>query len=196
MEMTGLVQDRLRLFWRHLLFMCQKELLTTLKDRRMRAMMVVPALMQGFLFGYAASYNLDNVPYAVVDEARSASSRSLLGHFAGSGSFQLVAMPDSPREIGQLIDREEILLAVVIPGDFERKLQQGQAAEVQVIADGRGDRRQGGAGQRVGGKPHLVQPQPDNPLDFFARLDCHDRLCAGAAAGGDVHSAGEGAGNL
>lgn len=137
MEMTGLVQDRLRLFWRHLLFMCQKELLTTLKDRRMRAMMVVPALMQGFLFGYAASYNLDNVPYAVVDEARSASSRSLLGHFAGSGSFQLVAMPDSPREIGQLIDREEILLAVVIPGDFERKLQQGQAAEVQVIADGR-----------------------------------------------------------
>lgn len=137
MQMTGLVQDRLRLFWRHLLFMCQKELLTTLKDRRMRAMMVVPALMQGFLFGYAASYNLDNVPYAVVDEARSASSRSLLGHFAGSGSFQLVAMPDSPREIGQLIDREEILLAVVIPGDFERKLQQGQAAEVQVIADGR-----------------------------------------------------------
>ena len=137
MQMTGLVQDRLRLFWRHLLFMCQKELLTTLKDRRMRAMMVVPALMQGFLFGYAASYNLDNVPYAVVDEARSVSSRSLLGHFAGSGSFQLVAMPDSPREIGQLIDREEILLAVVIPGDFERKLQQGQAAEVQVIADGR-----------------------------------------------------------
>ena len=137
MEMTELVQDRLRLFWRHLLFMCQKELLTTLKDRRMRAMMVVPALMQGFLFGYAASYNLDNVPYAVVDEARSASSRSLLGHFAGSGSFQLVAMPDSPREIGHLIDREEILLAVVIPGDFERKLQQGQAAEVQVIADGR-----------------------------------------------------------
>ncbi len=137
MQMTGLVQDRLRLFWRHLLFMCQKELLTTLKDRRMRAMMVVPALMQGFLFGYAASYNLDNVPYAVVDEDRSASSRSLLGHFAGSGSFQLVAMPDSPREIGQLIDREEILLAVVIPGDFERKLQQGQAAEVQVIADGR-----------------------------------------------------------
>lgn len=137
MQMTGLVQDRLRLFWRHLLFMCQKELLTTLKDRRMRAMMVVPALMQGFLFGYAASYNLDNVPYAVVDEDRSASSRSLLGHFAGSGIFQLVAMPDSPREIGQLIDREEILLAVVIPGDFERKLQQGQAAEVQVIADGR-----------------------------------------------------------
>ena len=137
MQMTGLVQDRLRLFWRHLLFMCQKELLTTLKDRRMRAMMVVPALMQGFLFGYAASYNLDNVPYAVVDEDRSASSRSLLGHFAGSGSFQLVAMPDSPREIGQLIDREEILLAVVIPGDFARKLQQGQAAEVQVIADGR-----------------------------------------------------------
>ncbi|MGM9540856.1 ABC transporter permease [Anaerovibrio sp.] len=137
MCMTGTMQERIRLFWRHLFFMCQKELLTTLKDRRMRAMMIVPALMQGFLFGYAASYNLDNVPYAVVDEARSEASRSLLGHFAGSGCFQLAASPDSPREIGELIDREEIILAVVIPRDFERKLQQGETAEVQVIADGR-----------------------------------------------------------
>lgn len=129
--------ERVKIFLRRLFFMCHKELLTTLKDKRMRAMMVMPALMQGFLFGYAASYNLYDVPYAVVDESRSAASRSLLGHFAGSESFQLTAMPANPQAIGGLIDEEKILLAVVIPQDFERKLQQGETAEVQIIVDGR-----------------------------------------------------------
>ena len=137
MTMAGLWQEKLVVFVRRLLFMCQKELLTTLKDKRMRAMMVVPALMQGFLFGYAASYNLDNVPYAVVDESHSESSRSLLGHFAGSGCFQQAAYLTSPHELGSLIDSEQIIMAVVIPRDFEQKLQRGELAEVQVIADGR-----------------------------------------------------------
>ena len=132
MTMAGLWQEKLVVFVRRLLFMCQKELLTTLKDKRMRAMMVVPALMQGFLFGYAASYNLDNVPYAVVDESHSEASRSLLGHFAGSGCFQQAAYLTSPHELGSLIDSEQIIMAVVIPRDFEQKLQRGELAEVQV----------------------------------------------------------------
>ena len=148
--MADLWQEKVAVFLRRLFFMCQKELLATLKDKRMRAIMVVPALMQGFLFGYAASYNLDNVPYAMVDESHSESSRSLLGHFAGSACFQQVAALESPREIGELIDREEIILAVVIPRDFERKLQRGEVAEVQVIADGRNSSVAGMAVSYVG----------------------------------------------
>lgn len=37
MTMAGLWQEKLVVFVRRLLFMCQKELLTTLKDKRMRA---------------------------------------------------------------------------------------------------------------------------------------------------------------
>ncbi|MGM9571680.1 MAG: ABC transporter permease [bacterium] len=130
-------RQKINMFFRHLFFMCQKELLATLKDRRMRVMMVVPALLQGFLFGYAASYNLNNVPYAVVDESRSSISRSLLARFAGSGCFQQVAVLPNPYGIGRLIDEERILLAVVLPGDFADIISQGGTAQVQVIADGR-----------------------------------------------------------
>ena len=42
----------LREFWERLLFMCQKEMIATLKDNRMRLIMVVPAILQGFIFGY------------------------------------------------------------------------------------------------------------------------------------------------
>lgn len=129
--------ERMKIFLRRLFFMCHKELLSVLKDKRMRAMLVMPVLIQGFLFGYAASYNLYDVPYAAVDESRSGASDSLLGHFAGSGCFHLAAMPDNPQAIGSLIDEEKILLAVVIPQDFERKLRQGRTAEVQIIVDGK-----------------------------------------------------------
>lgn len=137
MRMAEIWHGKLSIFVHRLFFMCQKELLATLKDKRMRAMMVVPALLQGFLFGYAASYNLDNVTYAVVDEARSEASRSLLGHFAGSSCFKQIAYLTSPHELGSLIDSEQIIMAVVIPQDFEQKLQRGEMAEVQIIADGR-----------------------------------------------------------
>lgn len=91
--------NNLKSFCQRLFFMVQKELLTTLKDKRMRVMMIVPALTQGFLFGYAASYNLDEVPYAVVDMDHSEESRQLLAHFQGNKSFQLVVTPLSPVEI-------------------------------------------------------------------------------------------------
>ena len=43
----------------------------------------------------------------------------------------------SPRDIQSYIDERRVLLVVQIKQDFERKLQQGQGTDVQVIADGR-----------------------------------------------------------
>ena len=45
----------------------RKELLTLLKDPRSRVILFVPAILQSLLFGYAASYDLNHVPYAVFD---------------------------------------------------------------------------------------------------------------------------------
>ena len=129
--------NNLKSFCQRLFFMVQKELLTTLKDKRMRVMMIVPALTQGFLFGYAASYNLDEVPYAVVDMDHSEESRQLLAHFQGNKSFQLVAVLDNVKGIKEIVDSEKAMVAVVIPQNFARHLAQGENTPVQLIADGR-----------------------------------------------------------
>ena len=66
-------------FLHHLYFLCQKELLTLFKDPRMRIQLIMPVIIEGFLFGYAANYNIEEVPYAVVDTAhlpRAISSRT------------------------------------------------------------------------------------------------------------------------
>jgi ABC-2 type transport system permease protein len=115
----------------------RKELLAVLKDRRARLSLLIPPIVQGLIFGYAATYDLNSVPYAVLDQDRSAASRQLLAGLDGSGIFERVADLNSIRQIHSYIDRREALLVVQIEQNFERKLQLGQAADVQIIADGR-----------------------------------------------------------
>ena len=45
----------------------------------------MPPILQCLLFGYAATYDLNDVPYAVLDQDHSAASQELLGRLDGSG---------------------------------------------------------------------------------------------------------------
>lgn len=124
-------------FFRHIFFLFQKEWLVTLKDPRMRVMIIMPAIIQGLLFGYVANYNLENVPYALVDESHGEWARDYASRLSGAPSFQLEAVLQNPDEIRDLLYSGRIIAAVVIPPDFEKKLARGENAPVQVIADGR-----------------------------------------------------------
>jgi ABC-2 type transport system permease protein len=115
----------------------RKELLAVLKDRRSRMSLLIPAIVQGLIFGYAATYDLNHVPYAVLDQDNSAASRELLAGLDGSGVFNRVANLHSVQDVASYIDRQKALLVLQIQPDFERRLQLGQGADVQVIADGR-----------------------------------------------------------
>ena len=58
----------------------RKELLAVLKDPRSRFSLLVPPILQCLIFGYAASYDLNDVPYAVLDQDHSAASHDLLAY--------------------------------------------------------------------------------------------------------------------
>ena len=51
-----------------------------------------PPILQCLIFGYAATYDLNEVPYAVFDRDRSAASHELLARLDGSGVFRRVAI--------------------------------------------------------------------------------------------------------
>jgi ABC-2 type transport system permease protein len=123
----------------------RKELLAILKDPRSRITLFVPPIMQCLIFGYAATLDLSNAPYAAYDQDRSAASHELLARLDGSSVFRRVANLDSPAEAASAIDERRALLVVQIPADFERRLQAGQSADVQVIADGRNSNTAGTA---------------------------------------------------
>jgi ABC-2 type transport system permease protein len=119
------------------LVLIRKEALMIVKDKRTRAILVVPVLLQTLLFGYVASYDLNRIDYALLDKDHSASSRELVKQFDGSGIFRRVATLDNAFGIPDMLDGKKSLLVLHIDAGFERVMSAGGTAPVQVLADGR-----------------------------------------------------------
>ncbi|MCL2700708.1 MAG: ABC transporter permease [Phycisphaerae bacterium] len=130
---------------RRILALIRKELLAVLKDPRTRTSLFLPPILQCMLFGYAASYDLTHVPYAVLDQDRGAASHDLLARLDGTGVFQRVANLERSGDIQEMIDARRALLVVRIGPDFQRRLEAGLPADIQVIADGRNSNTAGTA---------------------------------------------------
>ena len=120
-----------------ILALVRKELLAVLKDPRARNSLLIPPVVQSLVFGYAASYDLNRVPFAVLDQDRSGASRELVAGFDGNKVFQRVAELHRQADVATLLDSRRALLVLEIAPDFERRLRRGQAADVLVISDGR-----------------------------------------------------------
>ena len=114
-----------------------KELLALLKDRRSRFVVLVPPLLQVLVFGYAATYDLNDVPFAVYNEDRGPASRELVARFTGSPNFRQIATIRREQEIASLIEERRVLLVLHLGPQFSRELLGGRPAPVQVIVDGR-----------------------------------------------------------
>lgn len=130
-------------------FLIRKEVLTILKEPANRAILFAPAFLQALLFGYAASYDVNNVDYAVLDQSRSQSSTLLISHLDGTGVFHRIATLTSASEIAGTITDGKALLVLTFPPDFEVKLNGGEASPLQVILDGRNSSTAGAAATYV-----------------------------------------------
>lgn len=128
----------------------RKELLAVLKDPRGRFSLFFPPIVQCLIYGYAATYDLNDVPYVFVDQDHSAASRQLIAGLDGSGVFHCVGQLGNAEQIRSWIDGRSALLAIQIPQNFERRLMSGQGSDIQVIADGRNSNTAGVASGYVG----------------------------------------------
>ncbi len=115
----------------------RKELIAVLKDPRSRLVLFLPIFLQSLLFGYAATFDLNEVPYALLDRDRSAASRDFIARLDGTRVFERVADLSNAQGIGEIIGRKQVILVIQIPDDFERRILSGQGATVQTITDGR-----------------------------------------------------------
>ena len=61
-----------------------KELLALLRDKSSRFVLIGPPVAQLLVFGYAATYDLNNISIALYNEDKGAASRELVSHIAGS----------------------------------------------------------------------------------------------------------------
>ncbi len=123
--------------WKRILALTIKEFLALLKDRKGRLVLVVPPLIQLLVFGYAATFELKQVPYAVYSEDRGNVSRDLLAAFRGSSSFNLVAQLQNEIRIAPLIESKQVLMVLRVGPNFSADLLSGRTSRIQIIVDGR-----------------------------------------------------------
>ena len=123
--------------WQRILALVRKEFLALLKDPKSRLVLIVPPMVQLLVFGYAATFDLKEIPYALYNEDRGTASRDLAAAFDGAPAFTRVATLHSEREIAPLIDARETLVVIHIGPRFGAELLAGGSAPVQVIVDGR-----------------------------------------------------------
>ncbi len=114
-----------------------KEFLALLKDPRSRLVLIVPPMIQLLVFGYAATFDLKHIPYALYNEDGGIASRELVAAFDGTTVFQRVITLHAEGEIAQLMDSRAVLLVLHIGPRFTADLLSGRSAPVQVIVDGR-----------------------------------------------------------
>lgn len=114
-----------------------KELAATLKERTSRMILVAPIILYVILFGYIATFNLDKVPYALLDNSRTAASMDFVRRIDASPVFDRIETLANTEGISRAIERGRALVVVAIDADFARDLADGRPARVQVIIDGR-----------------------------------------------------------
>src|SRR5688572_562824 len=123
--------------WTRLSALIVKELLAAFRDPRARMALVMPPLIQLFLFAYAATLEVSNVPIGVLNQDWGIASEQLISRFERASAFSEIRRYDSPGEVKAAIDRQEVMIVVHIGQDFSRKLAAGEPATVQLLLDGR-----------------------------------------------------------
>lgn len=88
------------------------------------------------IFGYGITFDVENLPYAVLDRDGTPESRSYLENFSGSHYFEEKVPIYSHEELENRLRSGELRLALEIPPDFGKDLKRGAAPEVGVWLDG------------------------------------------------------------
>ena len=122
---------------RRIVALAIKELLALLRDKKSRFVLIGPPIAQLLVFGYAATFDLNNIPVAVYNEDRSAPSRELVARLTGSPHFELVGYLDHDAQIAPVIDNKDALMVLHLGPRFSEDLKRGKTAPVQLIIDGR-----------------------------------------------------------
>ncbi|HSN03494.1 MAG TPA: ABC transporter permease [Nitrospira sp.] len=113
-----------------------KEWRETTRDRLFLLLaFLLPALWM-VVFGYGLVMDVENIPFAILDQDRSALSREYGYRFIQSRYFAYRGHADDPRALDRLLTEATIRAALIIPERFEEQLSAGEPVSVQTLLDG------------------------------------------------------------
>ena len=113
-----------------------KEFLQLRRDPRLFGIIFIAPVIQLILLGYAANLDINNINTVVYNQDKTAESRDFIEKFERSGYFTMNHYADNYDQVMNYINKGDDLWALVIPKDFEKRLQRGEQVKVQALFDG------------------------------------------------------------
>lgn len=123
--------------WGRIVALIIKEIHSIWRDKKSRMVLVIPPLMQLFIFAFAATLDVKNVTLGILNRDHGEQSIELLQRFHGSPTFAHLIYLKSIEEITPFIDQQKGAGVLSIDEQFSRLLDAHQSADIQLILDGR-----------------------------------------------------------
>jgi ABC-2 type transport system permease protein len=120
-----------------LLAIVRKELITMLRDPRARLALIIPPIIQLFIFSSAATMEVKNIALAVVDLDRGPYAADVQQRLAGSRSFTRLPRYANVASARGALEREQVIGILVLPSGFSADLAARRPASAQLLLDGR-----------------------------------------------------------
>lgn len=114
-----------------------KEFLAVWRDKKSRTVLIVPLLVQLFVFAWAATLDVKNVTIGILNKDSGEQAFELVQRFHGSLTFTHIVYLHSVEEIAPFIDNQRGLMVIHIDEQFSRNLDAHKRADIQLILDGR-----------------------------------------------------------
>ena len=118
-----------------LLVFIKKEFQHILRDKRTMLVLFGMPIVQIILFGFALTTEVKESKIAVLDQSKDAMSQQLLEQFGASKYFQIYQMISSPTEIEPALESRHVKMVMIIPKDFNFKLNHENSAQIELITD-------------------------------------------------------------
>ena len=114
----------------------RKEFIQVFRDKRSRALVFLPPLIQLIIFGYAVNMDISDIRLGIMDLSRSQQSRALIESFKSPRYFRIARIIGHEHQIRELLDRGTVQGVLKINRDFAIKVKREENTTVQLILDG------------------------------------------------------------
>src|SRR5690554_1865643 len=104
---------------RTILFLLQKEFLQIFRNRTMLPILFVMPVIQLLVLSFAATFELKDADFALIDRDRSGMSAELVAKFQAAGHFKLKHVYEDENQALKAMDAGQISLILNIPQHFE-----------------------------------------------------------------------------
>lgn len=123
-------------FLTRLLALAEKELRHVVRDPQAVYLALGMPVVMVVLFGFAVSFDVEEVEVAVVDQDHTPATRRLIARIHASDAFEVVERLPSPSLAEARFRGDDLKAVFVFPRGFHRSLERGERAEVQLLMDG------------------------------------------------------------